>query len=188
MSKKLLFAAIASILATGAYATSATVTSKDYVDNTFQTKIPANSFTAFGEGMPSLLSTTDTDGVTGEIGLVTTSVSGIEAPDYYSYNEVFDRAVPSFAQVQLMIYRDIANSAGLPTGTPGSVATYNAQGNIGGSVATYDGSGTYNAGTDAGKIATAAAVNTRQAKKTCAGWPDGAEHTDANCWLWNMPD
>ena len=288
MSKKLLFAAIASILATGAYATSATVTSKDYVDNTFQTKIPANSFTAFGEGMPSLLSTTDTDGVTGEIGLVTTSVSGIEAPDYYSYNEVFDSAVPSFAQVQLMIYRDIENaqdsrqtriapsgyytnsgldlytySTGngnlpsdwlhssvkgtglvtktsnpdkvgerkifeatdvsgyhasgltqnekdiqdisiptvgammtaisnnqvtLPTGTPGNVVTYNAQGNIGGSVATYDGSGTYNAGTDAGKIATAAAVNTRQAKKTCAGWPDGVEHTDANCWLWNMPD
>ena len=32
------------------------------------------------------------------------------------------------------------------------------------------------------------AVNAKQAKKVCAGWPDGAEHTDANCWLWNMPD
>ena len=20
---------------------------------------------------------------------------------------------------------------------------------------------------------------------TCAGWPDGVQHTDANCWLWN---
>ena len=41
-------------------------------------------------------------------------------------------------------------------------------------------------------IPTAAAVgaelNYKQAKKVCAGWPDGAEHTDANCWLWNMPD
>ncbi len=24
-----------------------------------------------------------------------------------------------------------------------------------------------------------------QAKMYCAGWPDGATHTDANCWLWN---
>ena len=59
--------------------------------------------------------------------------------------------------------------------------------------ATYDGSGTYNAQNDADKIATAAAVNTRQAKKTCVGWPDGtttadSTHTDSNCWLWNLPD
>ena len=33
-----------------------------------------------------------------------------------------------------------------------------------------------------------ATVGGKQTKKTCAGWPDGAEHTDANCWLWNMPD
>ena len=110
MSKKLLFATIASILTLNAFADSKTITTQGYVDNKFQTKIPANSFTAFGEGMPSLLSTTDTDGVTGEIGLVTTSVSGIEAPAHYSYNEVFDSAVPSFAQVQLMIYRDIENA------------------------------------------------------------------------------
>lgn len=33
------------------------------------------------------------------------------------------------------------------------------------------------------------ALQDRQAKMTCAGWPDGttqydATHTDANCWLW----
>ena len=38
-----------------------------------------------------------------------------------------------------------------------------------------------------------AAANTKQAKKTCAGWLDGttvadATHTDANCVLWNLPD
>ena len=32
-----------------------------------------------------------------------------------------------------------------------------------------------------------------QSKRICAGWPDGttvadATHTDANCWLWNLPD
>lgn len=34
------------------------------------------------------------------------------------------------------------------------------------------------------------ALQDRQAKMTCAGWPDGTTqydttHTDANCWLWN---
>ena len=35
------------------------------------------------------------------------------------------------------------------------------------------------------------AMNTKQTKKTCAGWPDNiavADRTDSNCWLWNMPD
>ncbi len=37
------------------------------------------------------------------------------------------------------------------------------------------------------------AMNTKQTKKTCAGWLDGttvadATHTDANCVLWNLPD
>jgi hypothetical protein len=86
-----------------------------------------------------------------------------------------------------------AVSAGLPTGTAGNVVTYDANGVAGGSVATYDGSGTYNATNDAGKIATAAAVETKQNKKVCAGWPDGtttpdSTHTDANCWLWEFPE
>ena len=54
--------------------------------------------------------------------------------------------------------------------------------------AIYDGSTTYNSTTDTDKLVTAGVVETKQAKKTCAGWPDGVEHTDANCWLWNMPD
>lgn len=32
------------------------------------------------------------------------------------------------------------------------------------------------------------ALQDRQAKMTCAGWPDSvavADRTDANCWLWN---
>ena len=36
-------------------------------------------------------------------------------------------------------------------------------------------------------------INYKQTKKVCVGWPDGttvadATHTDANCWLWNLPD
>ena len=293
MSKKLLFAAIASILATGAYATSATVTSKDYVDNTFQTKIPAKA-TASEYSSASLVEATGTPGTVGErkiwdalvdwdndeegeesfvnavdrngseeggyIPTVGAVIDAIDATTYWMQNtisrsgytdyhgtslgdfdanfrnswlndlvkgtglvtktsndgEVGERKIFEASDVSgyhatglTQIQKDIQdisiptvgammtaisnNQVTLPTGTPGNVVTYNAQGNIGGSVATYDGSGTYNAGTDAGKIATAAAVNTRQAKKTCAGWPDGttvpdSTHTDANCWLWNLPD
>ena len=52
--------------------------------------------------------------------------------------------------------------------------------------ATYDGSGTYNAGTDANKIATATAVETKQDKMTCTEWVANAAHTDANCLLWSI--
>ena len=86
-------------------------------------------------------------------------------------------------RVEDMIY------AARPTGTANTVALYGNDGQLNTSRALYDGSGTYNATNDAGKIATAAAVETKQDKMTCAGWPDGtttydAQHTDANCWLW----
>ena len=86
------------------------------------------------------------------------------------------------------------NTPSLPTGTAGNVVTYNASGRIGGAVATYTGAAAYNASNDSAKIPTMAGVtNYAQAKKTCAGWPDGttvadATHTNANCWLWNLPD
>lgn len=28
-------------------------------------------------------------------------------------------------------------------------------------------------------------IHEKADKMTCAGWPDGVAHTDANCWLWN---
>ena len=78
------------------------------------------------------------------------------------------------------------NQVTLPTGTAGNVVTYNSNGAIGGSVATYNGSGTYNASTDAGKIATAAAVETKQNKMTCTRYVENAEQTDENCLLWSI--
>ena len=55
-------------------------------------------------------------------------------------------------------------------------------------VAIYTGATTYNATNDAAKIPTAAVVETKQTKKVCYGWPDGVEPSDANCWLWTLPD
>jgi hypothetical protein len=82
-------------------------------------------------------------------------------------------------------------NAALPTGTTGTVVTYN--GTTNGvqqftETAIYNGSTTYAAATDANKIATAGFVETKQTKKVCVEWPDGVEHTDANCWLWQLPD
>ena len=34
-------------------------------------------------------------------------------------------------------------------------------------------------------------LETKQNKKVCAGWPDSVavnDRTDANCWLWQLPD
>jgi hypothetical protein len=82
-------------------------------------------------------------------------------------------------------------SAAAPSGDPNTIANYGANGALGSGIATYSGAtqqSPYNAGNDAGKIATAAAVETKQTKKVCYDWPDGVEHTDANCWLWTLPD
>lgn len=83
--------------------------------------------------------------------------------------------------------RHTSVSAGT-TGTANIIANYDSTGALGSGIATYSASGTYNATNDAGKIATAAAVETKQTKKVCYGWPDGVEQTDANCWLWTLPD
>ncbi len=82
-------------------------------------------------------------------------------------------------------------SAAAPSGDPNTIANYGANGALGSGIATYSGAtqqSPYNAGNDAGKLATAAAVETKQTKKVCYDWPDGVEHTDANCWLWTLPD
>ena len=135
----------------------------------------------------SLVTRTTNDGFTGERKI-------FEASDVANYNsgtadekQVKSISIPTMGAVMAAI------TAATPTGTPNTIANYDSNGVLAGGIATYDGSGTYNSSTDSGKIATAAAVNTRQAKKTCAGWLDGttvadATHTDANCVLWNLPD
>ena len=170
------------------------------VRGAFEWRIPASGTTAYNdnasvsEGGPdywlsngvkgvSLVTRTTNDGFTGERKI-------FEESDVANYNtgtaqqkQAKSISIPTMGAVMAAISN---NQVTLPTGTAGNVVTYNAQGNIGGSVATYNGSGTYNASTDAGKIATAAAVETKQNKMTCTRWLDNAEHTDANCLLWSI--
>ena len=234
--------AIASVLTINAYATSSTVTSKDYVDNELAQKqaiiTPTNYSATIGnttypvKGLVLYPDANNSD-ASGAIGAnklfgpdmafalanYADSNPNNDDTNTYWYNEYLwpfeqgetcsgggcDGFTPGFAnyvitgaalfeglnrlrmRVEDMIY------AAKPTGDANTVALYGNDGELNTSRALYDGSGTYNAGTDAGKIATAAAVDTRQAKKTCAGWMDGtttpdATHTDANCVLWNLPD
>ncbi len=83
----------------------------------------------------------------------------------------------------------ITNNA-LPTGTTGTVVTYNgvnAETGVQefGERAVYDPANAYNAQTDATKLATAGFVETKQNKMVCAGW-DSDTHTDEHCWLWSI--
>lgn len=76
MSKKLLFAAIASILATGAYATSATVTSKDYVDT--QDALKQDLIDATDQDFPagSVVETTNENGAVTQRGICNAIADG----------------------------------------------------------------------------------------------------------------
>lgn len=307
MSKKLLYAIIATICATTAFADTKTVTTQSYVDNNFQTKIPAKSTKLNPSDQsfaPSVVTNGATAGNIGQMGIITLGYLQDTWPDDYDYSMYYDSEtmtqmdsmIPSYGIVDAndqevrryidnwlggkqakipssgyqsleyshdesgnMIWSDgtqitegdgsnlkdwlnprvkgtglvtktsevgeigerkiieesdvpnyqasnltanqkaiqkisiptmgavmaaiSANAPTLPTGTAGNVVTYNAQGNIGGSVATYNGSTTYNASTDASKIAVMSAV---QRKMTCAQYVQNAAQTAENCLLWNV--
>lgn len=297
MSKKLLFAIIATICATTAFADTKTVTTQSYVDNKFQEKIPATSSDILDEDWginKTLVATTDTAGQVEQMGVVNFWADDMDSSDLPKYSldingfNLMSNTIPTYATtymdteslrhdmyrvMQIQIPRsgrivreygvddngtytslvtmttrndpvwlrndvkgtglvtktstdggvgerqiietaDVANygtgtateqqiqeisiptmgavmaaisnnTPSLPTGTAGNVVTYNASGQIGGSVATYNGSTTYNASTDASKIAVMSAV---QRKMTCARYVQNAAETPENCLLWNVPD
>ena len=68
MKKYILFTAIASVLSINAYAVSATVTSKDYVDTTRQATIPASGTNSATPG-DTVVTYTSTAGTIGERGI-----------------------------------------------------------------------------------------------------------------------
>ena len=272
MSKKLLFAAIASILATGAFADPATITTQDYVDA--QDALKQNIITTglvdlyggvYGSGVDQMVPaivTTNSTGTTltgNTIGILdhenadnedatgglryytdrTLSDDGFNPtrfdnfiptvravgnalgdlwenkqeqilghslgepdsiltdstdPGVVGRRAIYDNTnanysptddatkIPTMGAVMAAISN---NQVTLPTGTAGNVVTYNSNGAIGGSVATYNGSTTYNASTDASKIAVMSAV---QRKMTCNRYLENAAQTPENCLLWNVPD
>ena len=139
-----------------------------------------------------LVTKTATEGVVGERKIFeATDVANYHA-DGMSQNaqNIQDISIPTVGAVMSIV------STNAPTGTPGNVAMYDATtGALGDGVATYDGSTTYNASTDADKIAVMSGV---QRKKECGGYEpapagqpahDGTHPGDEDyCWLWIFPD
>ena len=132
-----------------------------------------------------LVTKTNARGIVGERKIIETADVANYGTGTATERQIQEISIPTMGAVMTAISN---NTPTLPTGTANTVVMYNNSGAIGGSRGIYDGSTTYNSTNDVSKLATAGVVETKQAKKTCAGWPDGVEHTDANCWLWNMPD
>ena len=139
-----------------------------------------------------LVTKTSTGGVVGERKI-------FEASDLSGYSaltgnnkSIADISIPTVGAMMSAISSGV--SAAAPTGTANTIANYDANGALGSGIATYTGAAAYNSTNDSAKIPTMAGVATyAQAKKVCAGWPDGtttydSTHTDANCWLWTLPD
>ena len=175
MKHTFLFATIASILSINAYAVSATVTSKDYVDTTRQATIPAARTNASTPG-DTVVTYTDTAGVIGERFIC----------DAYNNGD-------GDCNADDLVARDVLDQM-IPTGTADTVVMYNNNGDIGGERGIYDGSTIYNSSTDSDKLVTAAALQSATnlptktlTYKTCYDW-SGTPYTDANCILWNLRD
>ena len=133
-----------------------------------------------------LVTKTSTAGVVGERKIFEASdVSGYHDTNLtQNEKDIQDISIPTVGAMMSAISSGV--SAAAPTGTANTIANYDSTGALGSGIATYTGAAAYNATNDSAKIPTMAGVATyAQAKMTCAGWPDGVEHTDANCWLWN---
>ena len=114
-----------------------------------------------------LVTRTSTDGVVGERKIFEASdLSGYSALTG-SNRSIADISIPTVGAMMNAISSGV--SAAAPTGTPNTIANYNEKGDLGSGIATYDASGTYTAQNDAGKIATAAAVETKQNKIPATG-------------------
>ena len=135
MRQALFIGAIASVLALNAFATSSTVTSKDYVDAQDalkQNKIPATGTNASTPG-DTVVTYTSTAGTIGERGIYDDWNVSIE-------NSLQDNLVTAGvlldATDEIYDYVDdeISNipAPELPTGTAGSIVTYDENGDIGG--------------------------------------------------------
>ena len=178
------------------------VASKAYVD-TKQDLIPASlvQIPDYGGEVAnqSLVTYDTTNGIVGnEIGIVTQQLM-----EELGENNIIalegtgaDNLVPTVDAV-LNAISSGANNA-LPTGTTGTVVTYNGTNATTGvqefgERAVYDPANTYNASTDATKLATMESV-----KYVCAGYEpaaagepahDGTHPGDEDyCWLWTLPN
>lgn len=196
MNKKLLFGLIGAIVVTAAFGETSTQTipTQGYVDDNFQTKIPAQSVSwSYGNNttiMPSVITATDTAGTVGQRGIYNTD---------YRYYDTFVQLVPDMAHY--LPEMDTLNSAlNYLSGArgAGSLAAANSGGEkhwilvpddskVGFkhivTVNSLDALGTLDA-TQA--VPTMKAMEEKQNKMTCTRWLDNAEETDENCLLWSL--
>ncbi len=189
MSKKsILFGTIASVLALNAFADPVTITTQDYVDTNFQTKIPAQQ----ANWPKEIITATNTPGVVGTAGIYDTDYRFYDASVQYdpnianylptmtalhtAFEDLVDPAVTNSA------FADAAKQ--IPVFSGGSdkfkkVITTN----------TLDYQGTWDTGNVIPTLtAVSSGMATKQDKMTCAQYIENAEQTSANCLLWNVPD
>ena len=190
MIKKLLFAMAIAAVAGNAYAetTTQTVTTQNYVDTNFQTKIPAKT-----NSLDAVVIATDTAGVTGERGIWGYGY------DFYGegndYMQDYEGTLTTLEDVRTALkYITTDNTSAIQD--PDAIRmipvfsgndrvkfwkmiTTNSLDNL-------PWSSTYNI------IPSVMAVNSgldsKQDKMTCAQYITGAEETSENCLLWNVPD
>ena len=208
MRKKLfLLGAIASIIVINSVFGDTTVTTKDYVDTNFQTKIPAGSF---GENNSVVTYGANAGDVeerfildygsdqTHEANIKNYMANGnvTLSSDFVMQmvlNKTEEQLKNSLVPAKYIEYGLNAKQYRITPGTTGSVAIFNGADSRGGSQFTeraiYDGSTTYDSTTDADKLITAGAVDNKQNKMTCTRWldtPENPDHTDENCLLWSI--
>ncbi|MBQ6736212.1 MAG: hypothetical protein IJQ90_01865 [Alphaproteobacteria bacterium] len=167
--------AIASVLSLNAYATSSTVTSRDYVDNvvaTKQAKIPAQS------GDYVVMYPNDENGEDdGEIGMraIITDVS--------NYDEGDELVTVGAINSALQDRQDIISA-----GTSGNLVTYTGTAGSVGSASVYNGSNSYSGQTTSlvqAQHVNAAAANAFNAHITCNTYATPGD-TTSECVLWNV--
>ncbi len=196
MNKKLLFGLIGAIVATGAFgeATTQTVTTQNYVDTNFQTKIPAKS-----GNLSTVITSTDTAGTVGQLPIYDythefyddTLDYDANAGKYLAGMEALNTAL------QYVTDRTLASSPGGDNDSNSINALPVFPKNTGGdkfdriiTTNTLNYTGTW--GTNnviPSLMAVNAGMESKQNKMTCTRWldtPENPDHTDENCLLWEL--
>jgi hypothetical protein len=145
-----------------------------------------------------LVTRTSTDGEIGERKIFeATDVSGYHAQGLtQNEKDIQDISIPTVGAMMSAI--SSGATAALPTGTTGTVVTYNGATNgvqqftetaIASSATHNPQTGALTNGSDIANVTLVETeIATREAKMTCAGWPESVpvnQRTDENCWLWN---
>ena len=193
MNKKLLFGLIGAIVATGAFADSKTIPTQGYVDDNFQTKIPATGTNVATPGN-TIVTYTGTAGTIGERKLMT----NMNYDRFVSRPDPYKDYLPTMESIYKALEYITSESA---SNTMASATSDNQSNCI--LVPRLDGDGvkfehlvsvnsaaTMSSSNDPSQyIPTMKAMEEKQNKMTCTRWldtPENPDHTDENCLLWEL--